>query len=131
MFLIYLLLKDNCFTGFCVYVIKWIYFKIIASLWRSNETMCIKHIPSGHIEQGKKWYQFLLCAKSPQSWWLFVIQWTVACQASLSMEFSDQEFLLYHLFLICITIWNAEFQRITRRHEKAILSDQCKEIEEK
>ena len=26
---------------------------------------------------------------------------------------------------------NAEFQRIARRDEKAILSDQCKEIEEK
>ena len=26
---------------------------------------------------------------------------------------------------------NAEFQRITRRHKKAFLSDQCKEIEEK
>ena len=25
---------------------------------------------------------------------------------------------------------NAEFQRITRRHKKAFLSDQCKEIEE-
>ena len=25
---------------------------------------------------------------------------------------------------------NAEFQRIARRHEKAFLSDQCKEIEE-
>ena len=25
---------------------------------------------------------------------------------------------------------NAEFQRITRRHNKAFLSDQCKEIEE-
>ena len=25
---------------------------------------------------------------------------------------------------------NAEFQRITRRHEKAILSDKCKETEE-
>ena len=26
---------------------------------------------------------------------------------------------------------NAEFQRIARRHKKAFLSDQCKEIEEK
>ena len=26
---------------------------------------------------------------------------------------------------------NAEFQRIVRRHKKAFLSDQCKEIEEK
>ena len=26
---------------------------------------------------------------------------------------------------------NEEFQRITRRHKKAFLSDQCKEIEEK
>ena len=28
------------------------------------------------------------------------------------------------------THWNAEFQRIARRHKKAFLSDQCKEIEE-
>ena len=28
------------------------------------------------------------------------------------------------------THWNAEFQRIARRHKKDILSDQCKEIEE-
>ena len=26
--------------------------------------------------------------------------------------------------------WNVEFQRIARRHKKAFLSDQCKEIEE-
>ena len=29
------------------------------------------------------------------------------------------------------TLLNAEFQRIARRDKKAILSDQCKEIEEK
>ena len=28
------------------------------------------------------------------------------------------------------TYWNAEFQRIARRHKKAFLSDQCKHIEE-
>ena len=28
------------------------------------------------------------------------------------------------------TLLNAEFQRIARRHKKAFLSDQCKEIEE-
>ena len=28
------------------------------------------------------------------------------------------------------THWNSEFQRIARREKKAILSDQCKEIEE-
>ena len=28
------------------------------------------------------------------------------------------------------TNWNAEFQRIARRDTKALLSDQCKEIEE-
>ena len=28
------------------------------------------------------------------------------------------------------THWNAELQRIAKRHEKAFLSDQCKEIEE-
>ena len=28
------------------------------------------------------------------------------------------------------THFNAEFQRISRRHKKAFLSDQCKEIEE-
>ena len=28
------------------------------------------------------------------------------------------------------THWNAEFQRIARRDQKAFLSDQCKEIEE-
>ena len=29
------------------------------------------------------------------------------------------------------THWNVEFQRISRRDQKAFLSDQCKEIEEK
>ena len=29
-----------------------------------------------------------------------------------------------------VTLWNAEFQRISRRDKKAFLSDQCKEIEE-
>ena len=29
------------------------------------------------------------------------------------------------------TYWNAEFQRIARRHKKAFFSDQCKEIREK
>ena len=27
-----------------------------------------------------------------------------------------------------ILIWNAEFQKIARRYKKAVLSDQCKEI---
>ena len=41
-----------------------------------------------------------VCAQSLSHTWFFVIPWTVACQASLSMEFSRQEYWRgCHLFL--------------------------------
>ena len=41
---------------------------------------------------------------------------------SISMQRQRTKGKIYHL--------NAEFQRIARRDKKALLSDQCKEIEE-
>ena len=73
----------------------WLSNYLIRFLW--SKTMLLKFsMHTNYLEillKCKFWFSWSgLCAKSLQSYLTFTIQWTVACQTPLSIEFSKQEY---------------------------------------